>query len=187
LAQQLLISSSSGEYDTQHMDEDKERILVPIDFSSDSKPAIEYAVGLAREHLSEIVLVHVVEPLPHGADLWCDSSDLREQREQEAKRRLDHLEKRALALYPHCKSDVCFGTPAQAIADVASNLKAKLIVVSVRVRTGIFDRLLEGLPEKLMRLAPCPVLAVPSATASDRRPASPFSRHQGTLNCFSLL
>ncbi len=95
------------------MDEDKERILVPIDFSSDSKPAIEYAVGLAREHLSEIVLVDVVEPLPHGADLWCDSSDLREQREQEAKRCLDHLEKRALALYPHCKSDVCFGTPAQ--------------------------------------------------------------------------
>jgi universal stress protein A len=187
LAQQLLIFSSSGEYNTQHMDEDKERILVPIDFSSDSRPAIEYAVGLAREHLSEIVLVHVVEPLPHGADLWFDSSDLREQREQEAKRRLDHLENRTLALYPHCKSEVCFGTPARAIADVASNLKAKLIVVSVRVRTGIFDRLLEGLPEKLMRLAPCPVLAVPSASASDRRPTSPSSKRQGTLSCFSLL
>jgi nucleotide-binding universal stress UspA family protein len=170
------------------MDEDQRRILVPIDCTSDTdwQPALEYAVSLAREHLSEIVLVYVVEPLPHGADLWFDSSDLREQREQEAKRRLDHLEKQALALYPHCKSEIRFGTPAQAIADVASSLKAKLIVVSARVRTGIFDRLLEGLPEKLMRLAPCPVLAVPSAPASDRRPNPPFGRRQTTLSCFSL-
>jgi len=169
------------------MDEDIPQILVPIDFSSNSQPALEYAVGLAQEHLSEIVLVHVVEPLPHGAGQWCDSSDLYEQREEEAKRRLEHFEKRALALYPHCTSEVRFGTPAQAIAALASDLKAKLIVVSVRARTGIFDRLLEGLPEKLMRLAPCPVLAVPSATASVGRPSSASSKRQGTLSCFSLL
>src|SRR5271167_1916121 len=167
------------------MDEDTPQILVPIDFSSDSQPALEYAVGLARRQFSEIVLIHVVESLPHGVDQWCDPSDLRDQLAKNAWRHLKCFEKLALELYPHCRSEVYFGAPAQAIAARASTLKAKMIVVSVRRRTGLFDRLLEGLPEKLLRLAPCPVLAVQSA-ASDRRPTSASSQHQDTLSRLNL-
>lgn len=48
------------------------RILVPIDFSLHSLAALERAIDLAREHKSEIVLVHVIEPLPHGIGRWSD-------------------------------------------------------------------------------------------------------------------
>ena len=168
-----------------HMDEDTPQILVPIDFSSDSQLALEYAVGLARRQSSEIVLIHVVESLPHGVYQWCDPSDLHDQLAKNAKRHLECFERRALDLYPHCRSEVHFGAPAQAIAARAITLNAKMIVVSVRRRTGIFDRLLEGLPEKLLRLAPCPVLAVQSA-ASDRPHTSASSQHQDTLTRLHL-
>jgi nucleotide-binding universal stress UspA family protein len=142
--------------------EDQRCVLLPIDFSSDSQPALEYAVGLAREHRSELVLVHVVEPLPRGASRWCNPSEVLEERAEAARKQLERFEKRALGLYRHCRSELHFGTTAQVIAELARNLKAGLIVVSTRRRTGILDRLLQGLPEKLMRLAPCPVLAVQS-------------------------
>jgi nucleotide-binding universal stress UspA family protein len=41
-----------------------ERIMVPTDFSEHSLLALKYALELARDHASEVVLVHVVEPLP---------------------------------------------------------------------------------------------------------------------------
>ena len=47
-----------------------ERILLPTDFSDHSLAALKYAVELAREHESEVVLVHVVEPLPYGIARW---------------------------------------------------------------------------------------------------------------------
>ena len=172
----------SSAYRAHYMDGDIGRILLPTDFSSDSLAALEYAVALAREHLSEIVLVHVVEPLPRGVARWYDPSELLEQHAEEARSKLEQFEKQALVLYPHCRSELHFGTASGVITDLASRLKANLIVVSTRRRTGIFDRLLEGLPERLVRLASCPVLAVQVDPAPPRVPAKP---HQILSQFFS--
>src|ERR1019366_2519454 len=83
---------------------------------------------------------------------------------------------------PYCRSELHFGTPFRVIADLASMLKANLIVVSTRRRTGVFDRLLEGLPERLVRLASCPVLTVQVDPAPPRAPARP---HQVLSQFFS--
>ncbi len=136
------------------------RILVPTDFSSDSLAALEYAASLAREHLSEIVLIHVTEPLPRGVGRWYEPSMLLEQYAEAARVKLEHFERQALARYPHCRSELHFGAVSRVIADMARKLKADLIVLATHPRTGLLDRLLEGLPERLMRTAPCPVLAV---------------------------
>ena len=143
-----------------YMDGNIGRILLPTDFSSASLTALEYAVTLAHEHLSEIVLVHVVEPLPRGIARWYEPSELLEQHAEEARGKLEQFEKQARVLHSRCRSELHFGTASRVLADLASMLKANLIVVSTRRRTGIFDRLLEGLPERLTRLASCPVLAV---------------------------
>ena len=162
------------------MGDGQRRVLVPIDFSLDSLPALEYAVGLACEHLSEIVLVHVVEPLPRGASSWCNPSELLEEHAENARKQLEQFETRARALYRNCRSELHFGTPAEVVAQLASSLKADLIVVSTRRRSGILDRLLEGLPEKLMRLAPCPVLAVQTSNSRRRAAAVTHPAPAGT-------
>jgi len=142
------------------------RILVPTDFSTDSLTAFEYAVSVARKHQAEIILVHVTEPLPRGANHWCESSTLLEQHAEAARAKLECFEKQALARYPRCRSELHFGVVPRVIAEVARKLPVDLIVLAARARTGLLDRLLEGLPEKLMHSAPCPVLAVQVGTAT---------------------
>ena len=49
-----------------------ERILVPTDFTRGSHAVLKRAIDVAREHDSEIVLVHVIEPLPYGVGRWTE-------------------------------------------------------------------------------------------------------------------
>lgn len=169
----------------QYMDANIGRILVLTDFSSESMTALEYAITLTREHLSEIVLVHVIEPLPRGVARWYDPSELLEQHAEEARGKLEEFEKQARALYSRCRSELHFGTAASVVADVARMLKADLIVLSARWRTGIFDRMLEGLPARLMRLASCPVLAVQVNPAAPRASAKPYHLLSEVFNSIS--
>lgn len=136
------------------------RILLPTDFSPESFRALQYAVTLVDPHISEIVLVHVVEPLPRGVSRWSDPSKLLETNRAQAQSKLSEFERNARALYPHCRSELQVGNPSRVIAELASKLNVDLIVMSAHKRNGILDRLLESLPEKLLRIAPCPVLAV---------------------------
>ena len=153
------------------MDGEIRRILLATSLSSDSQCALDYAVGLAREHASEIVLVHVIEPLPCGVARWYEPSRLLEQHAEDARSRLEDFERQALALYPRCRSELHFGAAVQVIADLAKKLDADLIVVSAHRRSEIFDLLLRGLAERLVRRTACPVLTVRWGSGSTRATA----------------
>jgi nucleotide-binding universal stress UspA family protein len=150
------------------------RILLLTDFCCDTLPMIEYVAGFAREHDAEIVLIHVVEPLPRSISRWYESSRLIEQCAENARERLEHCEREAADAYPRCRSELHFGPAIQVIADLEKKLDADLIVVPAHRRTSVFDLLLGGLSERLARRTSCPVLAVncglPSfgETGSDR-------------------
>src|SRR5580658_10959733 len=45
-----------------------EQILVPIDFSPASEPALEYALALAGQFEAKLTLIHVVEPVVSSVD-----------------------------------------------------------------------------------------------------------------------
>ncbi|MGB3552621.1 MAG: universal stress protein [Candidatus Binatus sp.] len=138
-----------------------EKILVPTDFSRRSLAALERAIDLAREHYSEIVLVHVIEPLPYAAGSWSDSTQLLAHCAEDRRSQLARLTKRAVALYPKCTSEVHFGILHEAISELARKLDVDLIVVAARSHHGFFERIRVSLAERLLRHAPCPVLAVP--------------------------
>jgi universal stress protein A len=156
-----------------------QRILVPIDFSSGSFAALERAIDLAREHQSDIVLVHVIEPLPSATGRWSDPTQLLEHSAEEARKRLGCVAERIRQIHPRCCSELRFGYPAEAISDLAKQLKVDLIVVAAGAQTGLFQKILRSLAEKLVRQAPCPVLAVHINNGSDR--ASPVVASAGAL------
>lgn len=137
-----------------------ERILMVTDFSRRSLAALERTIDLAREHESEIVLVHVIESLPYGVGHSSDPMKLLEHLAEDARNQLAGFTKRALSLYPKCTSELHFGIVHQVISELARKLNADLIVVAARSQRGLLERILGGLAEKLVRQAPCPVLAV---------------------------
>ena len=137
-----------------------ERILMVTDFSRRSLAALERTIDLAREHDSEIVLVHVIESLPYGIGHPSDPTKLLEHLSEDARNKLAGFAKRALSLYPKCTSELHFGIVHQVISELARKLNADLIVVAARSQRGLLERILGSLAEKLVRQAPCPVLAV---------------------------
>jgi nucleotide-binding universal stress UspA family protein len=137
-----------------------ERILVPVDFSKHSLDALKYAIELAREHGSEVVLVHVVEPLPYGVARWNEPTKLLEHYREVASDDLEHFDKEAKQLYAKCRSELHFGVVHEVLRELVSKLTVDLIVMSMRGQTHLLDLLIGGTAEKILRYAPCPVLRI---------------------------
>jgi len=135
--------------------------MVPTDFSEHSLTALKYAIELTREHGPEVVLVHVVEPLPYGIARWSEPTKLLEGYAETASAELERFEKEATQLYPKCRSELHFGVVHEVIGELVSKLKVDLIVMSMHGQTHLLDLLIGGTAEKILRCAPCPVLGIP--------------------------
>jgi nucleotide-binding universal stress UspA family protein len=129
-------------------------ILHPTDFSEVSDAAFRLACGLAADHNSRLVILHVVPPpQSHGevvarrqddgyhADLW---------------RMLEHLRPEGNAVSVERRLED--GDAAETILRVAEEEAADVIVLGTHGR-GAFGKLLLGsVADKVVRRAPCPVL-----------------------------
>jgi len=137
-----------------------ERIMVPTDFSEHSRAALGCALDLAREYGAEVVLIHVVEPLPHGIGRWSEPTQLLEGHAETASGQLEHFEKEAKQLYPKCRSELHFGVVHEVVGEQVGKLKVDLIVISMRGQTHVLDLLIGSTAEKILRYAPCAVLRI---------------------------
>jgi nucleotide-binding universal stress UspA family protein len=144
------------------------RIMVPTDFSERSFEALKYAIELMRDHEPEVVLVHVVEPLPYGIARWSEPTKLLERYAETASNELERFEKQARELYPKCRSELHFGVVHEVIGQLMRKIQVDLIVMSMRGETHLLDLLIGGKAEKILRCSPCPVLRI--HTGGDPKP-----------------
>lgn len=166
------------------------RILVPVDFSKPSLRALDYAVDYARLLRAELLLLHVVEPVYYtvpgpmfggGENPRILLSDLERTAAEQMSELAARLRARRVAVRPL----IGIGAPHQVIAETATARSADLIIMSTHGRTG-FSRIMMGsVAERVVRIAPCPVLSIRAGKAKAprqrrapraRRPA-PARRH----------
>lgn len=128
-----------------------ERILVGADGSPGSQRAVLWAAELAAALGARVVVAHVFEPLARLAEL-SPQSDLGALRERTA-RELGPLLCRALAErgVPY-ETRLVEGQPARALADLAEELDADLIVVAARRRTPVASLVLGSTSSRLSGL-----------------------------------
>lgn len=120
------------------------RILVATDFSAASAAAERVAREYARRLQASVHILHVVET---GEDIVnALLGDVA----------LDFAR-------PAPTMVIERGDPAAQIADYARRHRINLIVVGTHGRTGVTRALLGSVAERLLRNAPCPVLAVPGS------------------------
>jgi nucleotide-binding universal stress UspA family protein len=136
-------------------------ILVPIDFSEASKKALKYAGSVAEQFGAKLTLLFVAEPPVYPDFAYTPLFMENEQVIKVAKGKLDLLCKQQ-AIEPHLirKTLVGTGVPFQEIARAAQNLKADLIIIATKGRTAFKRALLGSTAERVVRHAPCPVLAL---------------------------
>ncbi len=63
--------------------------------------------------------------------------------------------------------EAVFGNPGQEIVQFAKRIQAGLIVISTHGRTGLRHLAMGSVAERVVRLAPCPVLVLRSDAAAD--------------------
>lgn len=143
-----------------------QRVLVPIDWSADSRAALDYARALAKAVGAELTLVHVVDP--HEVE-----GLFRPARPQAWERALADARGRMRDLVgevdPALPFTVLEGRAADLVADHACAMKADLIVTGAAGAAAGLRRLLVGsTTERLVKIAPCPVLVVREETRAGR-------------------
>jgi nucleotide-binding universal stress UspA family protein len=144
-------------------------ILFATDFGSASLAALPYAISLAKEDAAQLVMLHVLAPIPtlNTTPPWYSRAELIEQQEPARQRILDRLAQ----LIP--KDDhqsfasefvAPFDTLPWGILNVAEERQADLIVMGVN--RAAFVRASAHMPwavaHEVIRYAKCPVLTVRS-------------------------
>lgn len=144
------------------MTPDIKQILVPLDFSSNSALALDYAHGLARKFDAAVHLVHVCEVptmMTPALDAYAIAyADWSQRLGDEAERELNKV--CAGLTDVKVTTEVLFGGAASAIVEAAAANKVDLIVMGTHGHGAVMHVLMGNVAERVVRLAACPVLTV---------------------------
>lgn len=137
------------------------RILVPVDFSENSRKAVTYASAFARQFGASLTFLHAVQVnYAYGEFGAIDFTSLEREMRSGAQKELDALLGTARAAGLDAEALIREGSPAKVIAEVASECAADLLVISTHGYTGLKHVLMGSIAEHVVRYAPCPVLVV---------------------------
>ena len=139
------------------------RIVVPTDFSSGSAGSWELAQRLAGALGSELILVHVFTEAP----LWSEgpftmdrAREVYDAGRQWVRDKLEEWIAPVRAAGRPVRAVLREGTAHEEIAALATDERADLIVVATHGRGGLNRALLGSVADRLVRVAPCPVLTI---------------------------
>lgn len=135
-------------------------IVVGLDGSDQSKHALGFAAGLAREAGAKLIVAHVEEDIvgKGGGPIHATEDEL----QAEVKHQAEELSSEGLETSVKMTS-VMLGGPAPAIAKVADDADADLIVVGSRGLSAISGMLLGSVAQRLPHFAHVPVMVIPSS------------------------
>ena len=138
-----------------------QHFLVPLDFSACADCALAHAIGLATTLHARLTLLHVTSlPLVSEVDIAPYQAAI----EADARRALDACLLRVHDAGVEGSSALAFGVPWQEIIEMAKTAGADLIIMGTHGRAGLEHLVLGTVAERVVRLAPCPVLVTPAHT-----------------------
>ncbi len=139
------------------------RILVPTDFSAASEVAWRTARRLAGALGSDLVLIHVMVEAPLFSEGPFAGDRAREFYTAARKwidEQLERWASEARATGLTVQTILRAGVPHREIVAVVKDEQVDLVVLGTRGRGGIDRALLGSVTDRVIRTAPCPVLAV---------------------------
>ena len=144
-----------------------ERILCPLDFSEVSAKAYRHAQSIACHYRAKLIVQHVVELWRHPEGDFATKpeyfDEFRDALISKARGKLEQLFESCGGIQPECVVEE--STAPDAILAVAKARGVNLIVMGTHGRRGLDHLMLGSVTERVLRHAPCPVLAVPGPDA----------------------
>jgi nucleotide-binding universal stress UspA family protein len=139
------------------------RILLPSDFSGCSAEAARAARRLAEIFGARLIVLHVLDE-PAALDPMFRGEVplemLRGRMEQYAREAMEAFVAAGLRGMENVETRIASGVPYREILREARETGADLIVIGTHGRTGVEHVIFGSTAEKVVRMAPCPVLTI---------------------------
>ena len=135
------------------------KIVFATDGSKYSAVAIDKAIAFAQSYGGELIVVSVVD-VP--AEFYAEAPKAAEDMIHKAKEYVAEVKKKALAAGVKAETYVGEAEAYEAITNLAKDRSANMIIIGSHGRTGLRRLLMGSVAEKVIGLAPCPVLVVKS-------------------------
>lgn len=155
-------------------------VLYPHDFTEYAEAGLAQAVSLCRAAGASLVLVHAGDVPGAFPEFMPDAAASMtaglEARANEALTRI----RNSIPEVP-VRTRVAMGVAYREICRLAREEKVDLVVMPTHTRHGLTDAVHRGVAEKVVRLAPCPVLTlrVHALAGADAPAARPAASHAG--------
>jgi nucleotide-binding universal stress UspA family protein len=129
------------------------------DGSEHAFKALALALALAQQNRSELHMISVeeIDYMPEYIE------EVREERGTAARRFHKAVQRaKAMADESHValQTHVVAGHPVRDVVRLAGDLKVDLLVIGAKGHSPIYERLIGSRADRIMQLAPCPVLVV---------------------------
>ncbi len=146
------------------------RILYPLDFSEFAEQGVQAAALLSRAIDATLVLGHVVDmrteyPLLETGLAVAKSED----NVTDSQRRLEQIAEGLVGIDVRCR--VNRGQPHRALIEMIEEEGIDFVIMPTHGYQGVSHFLLGSVAERMVRLAPCPVLTMRPAHVSPLEPA----------------
>jgi nucleotide-binding universal stress UspA family protein len=134
-------------------------IVIANDGSEGGRKALTLACNLAKIHHSALHMISV-EELPDVPASIDEVIEAKEAENHKFHAVLEQARKIAKAKGVSLQAEVVAGHAAASIVERAKSMKADLLVVGFMGHSALYERIIGGTTDRLVRLAPCPVLVV---------------------------
>jgi nucleotide-binding universal stress UspA family protein len=147
-------------------------IVVGVDFSEASRTALDHAIPLAVKLDAELLLFHAWNPTGWGTgpemvkagEAWLDAA------RELVEARLESWAKIAREAGARVSARLEAGAASRLLGEAARRHRGELVVVGRTGHAGLAHVLLGSVSERVVSLAPCPVLVVPEQTETAEPP-----------------
>jgi nucleotide-binding universal stress UspA family protein len=138
-------------------------IVLALDGSEGSRQAVPVATELARQNGARIVVAHVEQDVvgKGGGPIPATEDEI----QAEVRKLAEELSNDGIETSVEMRNTM-LGGPARPIAEIAKQVGADLIVVGTHGHSATAGVLLGSVTQRLLHVAPCPVLVVPPADRS---------------------
>lgn len=144
------------------------KILVPIDFSTCSKNALEFALQLADKIKADLQVLTVINFYGGDMENTAFAAEVIEERTEQARIHLIKFiqnatkdVREALDGSPSIQRNIEIGSVQANICDVAKKEEVDYIVMGTQGENSTFDKYLGSVASNVLKNAPCPVMVIP--------------------------
>ena len=134
-------------------------IVIANDGSQGGRKALELACDLAKHHRATLHMISV-EELPDFPASIDEVVETKEAENHKFREVLELARKFARTKGVKLNAEVVAGHAAASIVERVKALQADLLVVGFMGHSALYERIIGDTTDRLVRLAPCPVLVV---------------------------